>query len=144
MVLSMGFPHESHSNGVVSIILYNLALKKVWQKQEKQLLLLGGCSQSSLGMVGHTKWILCVSLSVSLPVYGASKSADLIWIMIRIIYNNLKREWFWELMGERADLFFKNVTVEAVEEYLLALGINSSKTWTRNKDRSHNSHMLCL
>lgn len=143
----MGFPHETCSNEVVCITLYNLVLKKVWQKQGKLLLLLGGCSQSSPGVAGHMKWVLCVSLSVSLPVYGASKSADLIWKIIGIIYNNLKREWFCELMGEREDLFFKNVTVEAVEEYLLDLGINIYSMTQRpglEVKTEVTTHVLCL
>lgn len=57
-VFSVGFPHESCSDGVVCTTPYNLVLKKVWQKQEKQLLLLGGHSQSSPGMVERRKRIL--------------------------------------------------------------------------------------
>lgn len=130
--------------------VYNLVLKKVWQKQGKQLLLLGGCSQHSPGVVGHTKWILCVSVSVSLPVYGASKSAGLIWTIIRIIHNNFKREWFVSWWRKEKMYFLKwlfKVTVEAVEEYHLALGINMYSMTQRpglEIKTEVTTHMLCL
>lgn len=72
MVFSTGFPHENCSKRVVCTTLYNLALKKVRQKQEIQLLVQGGCNQSSPSNS------LCVSVSVSLPSCHDSKSVVLI------------------------------------------------------------------
>lgn len=50
-------------------------------------------------------------------------------------------------MGEREDLFFKNVTVEAIEEYLLDLGINMYSMTQRpglEVKTEVTTHMLCL
>jgi len=50
-------------------------------------------------------------------------------------------------MEEREDLFFKNVTVQAVEEYLLALRINTYSMTQRpglEIKTEVTAHMLCL
>lgn len=143
-VFSKGLPHESCSNGLVRITLYNLALEKVWQKQEKQLSLLGGCSQSSPGVAEHMKCILCASLTVSLPVLGASKFAALIWTIVRIIQKSKQKLKLWAARRNRRFIFLKMWLLKQLRNIFLLWELTHI-LWLRDLDKKYRqkSQLTC-